>query len=49
LVSHQRFRKTFAEADPNFTIINVRTMQEQVDLNFDQQAQRQVWLSFSVW
>jgi predicted permease len=30
-------KKAFAEADPNLTIINVRTMQEQVDLNFDQQ------------
>ncbi len=30
-------RKTFAEADPNLTIIRVRSMQEQVDMNFDQQ------------
>jgi predicted permease len=30
-------RKIFSEADPNLTIIDVRTMQEQVDLNFDQQ------------
>jgi predicted permease len=30
-------RKTFAEVDPNLTIISVRTMQQQVDLNFDQQ------------
>ncbi len=30
-------RKTFAEADPNLTILRVRAMQEQVDLNFDQQ------------
>jgi len=30
-------KKTFAEADPNLTIIGVRSMQEQVDLNFDQQ------------
>lgn len=30
-------RKAFAEADPNLTIISVRTMQQQVDLNFDQE------------
>ncbi len=30
-------RKTFAEADPNLTVVSVRNMQEQVDLNFDQQ------------
>ncbi|MBV9764861.1 MAG: ABC transporter permease [Acidobacteriaceae bacterium] len=30
-------RKTFGEADPNLTIISVRTLQQQVDLNFDQQ------------
>ncbi|MGA8029872.1 MAG: FtsX-like permease family protein, partial [Bryobacteraceae bacterium] len=30
-------RKTFEEADPNLTIINVRTMQQQVAMNFDQQ------------
>ncbi len=30
-------RKTFAEADPNLTIISVRGMQQQVDQNFDQQ------------
>ncbi len=30
-------RKTFAEADPNLTIISVRSMQQQVDMNFDQQ------------
>jgi predicted permease len=29
-------RKVFSDADPNLTIIDVRTMQEQVDLNFDQ-------------
>src|SRR5205823_1099417 len=29
--------KVFAEADPNLTIINVRTMQQQVELSFDQQ------------
>lgn len=30
-------KKVFSEADPNLTIINVRTMQEQINLNFDQQ------------
>jgi predicted permease len=30
-------RKTFAEADPNLTILNVRTMQQELDLNFDQE------------
>ena len=30
-------RKAFSEADPNLTITSVRTLQEQVDLNFDQQ------------
>jgi predicted permease len=30
-------RKTFAEVDPNLTIITVRTMQEQVAMNFDQE------------
>jgi predicted permease len=30
-------KKTFAEVDPNLTIIGIRTMQQQVDLNFDQQ------------
>ncbi len=30
-------RRAFSEADPNLTIIDVRTMQEEVDLNFDQQ------------
>jgi predicted permease len=30
-------RKVFSEADPNLTIIDVRTMQEEVDLNFDQE------------
>ena len=30
-------RKTFADADPNLTITSIRSMQEQVDLNFDQQ------------
>lgn len=30
-------KKVFAEADPNLTIINVRTMQQQVELSFDQQ------------
>ena len=29
-------RKAFADADPNLTIVSVRTMQQQVDLNFDQ-------------
>jgi predicted permease len=29
--------KTFAELDPNFTIVSVRTLEEQVDMNFDQQ------------
>jgi predicted permease len=30
-------RKTFAEVDPNLTIVYVRTMQEQVDRSFNQQ------------
>jgi predicted permease len=30
-------RKTFAEADPNLTVLNVRTMQQELDLNFDQE------------
>lgn len=30
-------KKALADADPNLTIINVRTMQQQVDLNFDQE------------
>lgn len=30
-------RKAFADVDPNLTITNIRSMQEQVDLNFDQQ------------
>ena len=30
-------RKTFAEVDPNLTIVTVRTMQQQVDLSFNQQ------------
>src|SRR6185437_16545786 len=30
-------RKTFAEVDPNLTIVSVRTMQEQVAMNFDQE------------
>lgn len=30
-------RKTFDKADPNLTIISVRTMQEQVALNFDKE------------
>jgi predicted permease len=30
-------KKVFSEADPNLTIISVRTMQEQINLNFDQQ------------
>ncbi len=30
-------RKAFAEVDPNLTIINVQTMREQVESNFDQQ------------
>jgi predicted permease len=30
-------RKTFAQVDPNLTIISVRTMQQQVALNFDQE------------
>ena len=30
-------KRVFSEADPNLTIINVRTMQQQVDLRFDQQ------------
>jgi predicted permease len=29
-------RRTFAEIDPNFTVISVRTMQQQVALSFDQ-------------
>ncbi|MGH9640773.1 MAG: FtsX-like permease family protein, partial [Bryobacteraceae bacterium] len=30
-------KKTFAEVDPNLTIVSIRTMQQQVALNFDQQ------------
>src|SRR5262249_4491892 len=30
-------KKTLSEVDPNLTITNVRTLQQQVDLNFDQQ------------
>ncbi len=30
-------RKVFSEADPNLTIIEVRTMQQEIDSNFDQQ------------
>jgi ABC-type antimicrobial peptide transport system permease subunit len=30
-------RKTFAEADPNLTILSIRTMQQQVALIFDQE------------
>jgi ABC-type antimicrobial peptide transport system permease subunit len=30
-------RKTFADADPNLTVISVRTMKEQIALVFDQQ------------
>ena len=30
-------RRTLAEVDPNLTIINVRTMQQQIELSFDQQ------------
>jgi hypothetical protein len=30
-------KKTFASIDPNLTIINVRTLQQVVDLNFDQE------------
>ncbi len=30
-------RKIFSEADPNLTIIDVRTMQQEIDSNFDQQ------------
>lgn len=30
-------RKTFAEADPNLTVVSVRTMKEQIALVFDQQ------------
>jgi predicted permease len=30
-------RKTFAEADPNLTVVSLRTMKEQVSLVFDQQ------------
>jgi predicted permease len=30
-------KKTFSEADPNLTMISIRTLQQQVDLNFDQQ------------
>ncbi len=32
-----QIRKAFAEADPNLTVTSVRTLQDQVDLNFDQQ------------
>ena len=30
-------KKVFSEADPNLTIIGIRTMQQQIELNFDQQ------------
>ena len=30
-------RKAFGEVDPNLTIINVQSMQQQVDADFDQQ------------
>jgi predicted permease len=30
-------RKTFAEADPNLTVVSVRTMKDQIALEFDQQ------------
>ncbi len=30
-------RKAFSEVDPNLTIINIQTMQQQVDADFDQQ------------
>jgi predicted permease len=30
-------RKTFAEVDPNLTIVSVRSMQQQVAMNFDQE------------
>jgi predicted permease len=30
-------RKVFSDVDPNLTILNVQTMQEQVDSNFDQE------------
>jgi predicted permease len=30
-------RRTLAEADPNLTITNVRTMQQQIDLSFDRE------------
>ncbi len=29
-------RKAFSEVDPNLTIINIQTMQQQVDTDFDQ-------------
>lgn len=32
-----QLRKAFIAADPNLTIFDIRTMQEQVDMNFDQQ------------
>jgi predicted permease len=32
-----QIRKTFGEVDPNLTISNIQTMQEQVDSNFDQE------------
>ena len=32
-----QIRKAFAEADPNLTVTSVRSLQAQVDLNFDQQ------------
>ena len=32
-----QIRKAFSEADPNLTVTSVRTLQDQVDLNFDQQ------------
>jgi predicted permease len=36
-VLEPQIRKVFAEADANLTVTTVRTLQDQVDLNFDQQ------------
>lgn len=44
LVTHRKLgeletllRRVFSEADPSLTIIDVQTMRDEVDLNFDQQ------------
>ena len=32
-----QLRRAFSAADPNLTIVDIRTMRQQVDMNFDQQ------------